>query len=66
MLLDELANETSESAEYLALLIRKGRLAGSKRNGFWYSTPEAVQCYRANVAAHAVPRGRPRKDIEGE
>lgn len=61
MLLAELAEETGESAEYLALLIRKGRLAGTKRHGLWYSTHEAVRRYRADVAARAVPRGRPRK-----
>lgn len=61
MRLDELAKETGESAEYLSLLIRKGRLAGTKRNGRLYSTREAVARYRADVAARTVPRGRPRK-----
>jgi len=37
-LLVELAGATPHSAEYLALLIRKGRLEGTKRGGRWHST----------------------------
>lgn len=47
------------SAEYLALLIRKGRIEGRKRGGRWYSTSVAIERYRAGVAAGEVPRGRP-------
>lgn len=53
-----LAQGTTHSAEYLALLIRKGRLAGTKRGG--HSTQAALARYEAEVAASVVPRGRPR------
>lgn len=58
--LAELARGTPHSAEYLALLIRKGRLAGAKRGGRWHSTRAALARYTAEVAASAIPRGRPR------
>ncbi len=58
--LADLARGTPHSAEYLALLIRKGRLAGSKRSGRWHSTRAALARYEAEVAAGVVPRGRPR------
>lgn len=58
--LAELAAATSHSAEYLALLIRKGRLEGAKRGGRWHSTRAAVARYQAEVAQGVVPRGRPR------
>lgn len=58
--LAELAIGTAHSAEYLALLIRKGRLAGTKRGGRWHSTRAALARYEAEVAAGVVPRGRPR------
>lgn len=54
-----LASDTPYSAAYLALLIRKGRLAGSKREGRWYSTRAALARYQAEVAAGSIPRGRP-------
>ena len=57
--LAELAAGGRHSAEYLALLIRKGRLAGTKRGGRWHSTRAALARYEAEVAAGAVPRGRP-------
>ncbi|MBX0327398.1 Fic family protein [Oscillochloris sp. ZM17-4] len=59
--LRELAAGGDFSAEYLALLIRKGRLAGSKRGGRWYSTRAALARYVAEVARQEVPRGRPAK-----
>jgi fido (protein-threonine AMPylation protein) len=58
--LAELAAATAHSAAYLALLIRKGRLEGTKRGGRWHSTPAAIARYEAEVARGAVPRGRPR------
>lgn len=58
--LRDLAAGGDMSAEYLALLIRKGRLEGRKRGGRWHSTRAALARYRAEVAAGAVPRGRPR------
>jgi Fic family protein len=57
--LAELAAGASHSAEYLALLIRKGRLAGTKRGGRWHSTRAALARYETEVAAGAIPRGRP-------
>lgn len=57
--LADLAMGTTHSAEYLALLIRKGRLAGSKRGGRWHSTRAALARYEAEVAAGLIPRGRP-------
>lgn len=61
VLLRDLAEATSFSADYLALLIRKGRLAGSKRGGRWYSTHAAVERYQAEVTQKIVSAGRPRK-----
>lgn len=57
--LAELAPGTAYSAEYLALLIRKGRLEGSKRGRRWHSTPQAIARYADEVASREVPRGRP-------
>jgi Fic family protein len=59
--LSALAAGSELSAEYLALLIRKGRLEGSKRGGRWHSTRAALDRYIAEVAQGAVPRGRPRR-----
>ena len=59
--LADLARDSPYSAEYLALLIRKGRLAGSKRGRLWYSTRSAMERYQAEVAAGLVPPGRPRE-----
>ena len=61
LLLSELAQATGESAPYLGLLIRKGRLEGTMRGGRWYSTRAALTRYRDAVATRAVPRGRPPK-----
>jgi Fic family protein len=58
--LADLATGTAHSAAYLALLIRKGRLAGSKRGGRWHSTRAALARYEAEVAGGVFPRGRPR------
>jgi Fic family protein len=58
--LAELADDTTHSAAYLALLIRKGRLAATKRGGRWHSTRAALARYEAEVAAGTFPRGRPR------
>jgi len=57
--LSELARGSSHSAEYLALLIRKGRLAGTKRGGRWHSTQAALARYEAEVVSGAILRGRP-------
>lgn len=57
--LADLARTSIYSAEYLALLIRKGRLAGRKRGRRWYSTQAALDRYQAEIEAGLVPRGRP-------
>ena len=57
--LPELAAGTRYQADYLAHLIRKGRLAGKKVNGKWHSTRAALEQYEADVAARVAPRGRP-------
>jgi Fic family protein len=57
--LAELADGTPYRADYLAHLIRKGRLAGKKVNGTWHSTRAALVQYQADVAAQIAPRGRP-------
>lgn len=64
--LAELAHQSPYSAEYLALLIRKGRLEGTKRGGRWHSTHAALTRYEASVAQGAVPRGRPPNSPGGD
>jgi Fic family protein len=58
--LAELAREFNYTTDYLALLIRKGRLAATKRGPRWYSTRAAIERYRHEVEAGVVPTGRPR------
>ncbi|MEN9934673.1 MAG: hypothetical protein RLZZ387_1252 [Chloroflexota bacterium] len=58
--LADLATESGHSAEYLALLIRKGRLAGTKRGRQWYTTRAALDRYQQEVAEGCFPPGRPR------
>ena len=60
--LAELARGTPHSPDYLALLIRKGRLVGSKRGGRWHSTRAGLARYQAEVAAGTIPKGRPSKE----
>ena len=48
--LNEASNMTPYSADYLGLLIRKGRLEGFKEKGKWYTTREAVERYLRKVA----------------
>lgn len=57
--LAELAAGTPYAADYLAHLIRKGRLAGKKVNRTWHSTRAALAQYESDVAAGLAPRGRP-------
>jgi Fic family protein len=59
-LLAELAREFGYTTDYLGLLIRKGRLAGTKRGTHWYSTRAAIERYRREVQQGDIPRGRPR------
>jgi hypothetical protein len=58
--LAELARESGYTTDYLSLLIRKGRLAATKRGPRWYSTRAAIERYRREVAQGVVPQGRPR------
>ncbi len=58
--LAELARAFGYTTDYLALLIRKGRLAATKRGARWYSTRAAIERYRSEVATGMVPTGRPR------
>jgi Fic family protein len=55
-----LAREFGYTTDYLSLLIRKGRLAATKRGPRWYSTRAAIERYRHEVEAGVVPSGRPR------
>lgn len=48
--LNEASRMTPYSADYLGLLIRKGRLQGFKEKGKWYTTREAVENYMQKVA----------------
>jgi Fic family protein len=59
-LLAELAREFGYTTDYLSLLIRKGRIAATKRGPRWYSTRAAIERYRREVEQGAVPTGRPR------
>jgi fido (protein-threonine AMPylation protein) len=59
-LLADLAREFGYTTDYLSLLIRKGRIAATKRGPRWYSTRAAVERYRREVEQRAVPTGRPR------
>ena len=57
--LSELAERTGYGADYLALLVRKGRLPAVKRGRVWHATVEAVEQYRREVEGKQIPRGRP-------
>jgi len=48
--LNEASRMTPYSADYLGLLVRKGRLQGEKRIGKWYTTSRAVEEYMQKVA----------------
>jgi hypothetical protein len=59
-----LAKETGYSVDYLGWLVRQGRIAAVKRGGRWYSAPDAVRRYKAEVEAGSMPRGRPKSEEE--
>lgn len=59
LLLADLAEHTGYNRAHLGWLIRQGRLAGEKRGGRWYSTVDAVNQYREDVAQGRYPSGRP-------
>jgi Fic family protein len=59
--LREAAEACAIDADYLGWLLRAGRVAGTKRGGRWYTSEAAIQRYQADVAAGAIPPGRPRR-----
>jgi Fic family protein len=61
-LLSELEAVSGLKKAHLGWLIRQGRLEGVKRGGKWYSTVEAIERYKAEVAAEVYPRGRPKEE----
>lgn len=48
--LNEASKPTPYSADYLGLLIRKGRLQGEKIGGKWFTTKEAIEAYMKQAA----------------
>jgi hypothetical protein len=48
--LKDASKATPYSADYLSLLVRKGRLEGYKREGKWYTTENAVMSYLQKTA----------------
>ena len=58
--LRDLAAQSGRSSEYLAMLVRKGRLEATKRGARWYSTAAALARYEREVAEGRFPAGRPR------
>lgn len=60
--LAELAPEFGYSPEYLGLLVRKGRVAATKRGRRWYTTRAAIERYQSEVEDGTMPKGRPRND----
>lgn len=59
--LSELAQSFGYDPEYLGLLVRKGRIAATKRGARWYSTRAAIERYQRDVETGAIRPGRPRK-----
>lgn len=57
--LRELVEASGYPLEYLSWLARQGRIDALKRNGRWYSTPEAIAQYKAEAEAGKQRRGRP-------
>lgn len=60
-LLSALAELSGYSVDYLGWLVRQGRIDAIKRGRRWYSTPEAIQKYKDEVASGIIPQGRPKK-----
>lgn len=50
MTLQEASKGSPYSADYLSLLVRKGKLEGFKKDGKWFTTKEAVEKYTDRVA----------------
>jgi Fic family protein len=57
--LRELVKSSGYPLEYLSWLARQGRIDAVKRNGRWYSTPTALQQYKAEAEEGKLRRGRP-------
>lgn len=56
MTLQEASKGSPYSADYLSLLVRKGRLEGFKKNGKWFTTKNAVEKYTDRVAEASYRR----------
>jgi len=48
--LKEASKMTPYSADYLSLLIRKGKLEGQKKEGIWHTTESVIQSYLQKTA----------------
>jgi hypothetical protein len=48
--LQDASKNSPYSADYLSLLVRKGKLDGFKKDGKWFTTKEAVNKYTDRVA----------------
>ncbi len=48
--LQEASKDSPYSADYLSLLVRKGKLEGFKKDGKWWTTKEVVEKYTDRVA----------------
>ncbi|MFA5926335.1 MAG: hypothetical protein WC831_05445 [Parcubacteria group bacterium] len=48
--LQEASKNSPYSADYLSLLVRKGKLEGFKKDGKWFTTKETVEKYTDRVA----------------
>lgn len=58
--LSTLAELSGYSVDYLGWLVRQGRVEAIKRGRRWYSTLEAIQKYKGEVATGVIPLGRPK------
>jgi Fic family protein len=58
--LSALAELSGYSVDYLGWLVRQGRIEAIKRGRRWYSTLEAIQKYKDEVASSVIPQGRPK------
>jgi Fic family protein len=58
-LLRELVEDAGYPLEYLSWLARQGRIEAVKRGGRWYSTPQAIEQYKAEAEKGKQKRGRP-------
>jgi Fic family protein len=58
-LLRELVEFSDYPLDYLSWLARQGRIDAIKRAGRWYSTPAAIEQYKAEAEEGRKKRGRP-------